>query len=277
MDGLRRVVQDTDRFLGEQQYSQDQYNENLTFIRNTAVNVMEMVNYRGNLAYPSHLQTDPVNLQTDNTAPRREPRSRERRGRRTNAGEGTSTNQIRASNYVEGSSSHHGEGPHNFGEGPSQPQFYNPSPNYAEDSSSFTQLLGLQTPPPNLMGFGNFATGSQAYEQPRHSFSGFEQFTSQPFVQPRSSFSAFHPFPMNQNEGQRVFLNSPPIPLHFDYQTSQNMMYPPSGQNEESQDATPQQVMEQSPEQQRPQRNRPQRQRFQRGCGTDGHLGPHRQ
>ncbi|KAD3338669.1 hypothetical protein E3N88_34190 [Mikania micrantha] len=86
MDGISQTYQQVGGFMQTDSTSNF---HNFELLQNTANQVMGMVNEGSRLRYPTHLQTEPVNLGGDDTVPR-SLRRRERRRGNLRSGAGTS-------------------------------------------------------------------------------------------------------------------------------------------------------------------------------------------
>ncbi|KAD6453009.1 hypothetical protein E3N88_07714 [Mikania micrantha] len=86
MDGISQTYQQVGGYMQTDSTSNF---HNFGLLQNTANQVMEMVNEGSRLRYPTHLQTEPVNLDGDDTVPR-SLRRRDRRRGNLRSGAGTS-------------------------------------------------------------------------------------------------------------------------------------------------------------------------------------------
>ncbi|KAD4888103.1 hypothetical protein E3N88_20176 [Mikania micrantha] len=107
MDGISKTYQQAGDFMQTKSTSNF---HNFELLQNTANQVMGMVNEGSRLRYPTHLQTEPVNLGGDDTVPR-SLRRRERRRGNVRSGAGTSgvqheagTSHVEHENYKAGTS-----------------------------------------------------------------------------------------------------------------------------------------------------------------------------
>ncbi|KAD2805975.1 hypothetical protein E3N88_39352 [Mikania micrantha] len=107
MDGISQTYQQVGGFMQTDSTSNF---HNFELLQNTANQVMGMVNEGSRLRYPTHLQTEPVNLGGDDTVPR-SLRRRERRRGNLRSGAGTSgvqheagTSGVEHENYEAGTS-----------------------------------------------------------------------------------------------------------------------------------------------------------------------------
>ncbi|KAD2392701.1 hypothetical protein E3N88_39678 [Mikania micrantha] len=107
MDGISQTYQQVGGYMQTDSTSNF---HNFGLLQNTANQVMEMVNEGSRLRYPTHLQSEPVNLGGDDTVPR-SLRRRDRRRGNLRSGAGTSgvqhepgTSHVEHENYEAGTS-----------------------------------------------------------------------------------------------------------------------------------------------------------------------------